>query len=434
LTADMSKGEIKKEIAAVLKRSSAGFLKTIGIWTPPQRQPRMAMMGRQPRAQYQMIQQTLMANYNLEKIDLGQGRVPGDVDVLLLIAPQNLTNMERFAIDQYLMKGRAVVALAGNYLLDLSPYSRVLQVKKVKNGLADLLSSYGIKVGQSLVLDKQNEPFPIPVTRNLGGLQVQEIRMLDYPFFVDVRGNGMDKDSPIVANLPAVTMNWVSPLTIDPAKSKGRKVVRLLTSSPDSWLRSSTNIQPDLQRYPQEGFAPGRKMKRELLAVSEQGVFNSYFADRPDPRQVEREKEIKAAAAAKSAKGKAASRQQKTVNLPLGPVIKKSPAAARLVVVGSSEFIDDIVLQISRSTSHDRFLNNMGFVQNSVDWAVEDEDLLAIRSRGSQSRLLIPLTRQQEIFWEWLNYAAALLALVLVSLYGGLRRRKEKPMALDPQA
>ncbi|HDK44049.1 MAG TPA: ABC transporter permease, partial [Desulfobacteraceae bacterium] len=179
LTADMSKGEIKKEIAAVLKRSSAGFLKTIGIWTPPQRQPRMAMMGRQPRAQYQMIQQTLMANYNLEKIDLGQGRVPGDVDVLLLIAPQNLTNMERFAIDQYLMKGRAVVALAGNYLLDLSPYSRVLQVKKVKNGLADLLSSYGIKVGQSLVLDKQNEPFPIPVTRNLGGLQVQEIRMLD---------------------------------------------------------------------------------------------------------------------------------------------------------------------------------------------------------------------------------------------------------------
>ena len=435
LTADMSKGEIKKEIAAVLKRSSAGFLKTIGIWTPqPQRQPQMAMMGRQPRPQYQMIQQTLMADYNIEKVDLRQGRVPADVDVLLLVAPQNLTNMERFAIDQYLMKGGAVVALTGNYLLDLSPYSKVLQVKKVKNGLADLLSSYGIKVGQSLVLDKQNEPFPIPVTRNLGGLQVQEIRMLNYPFFVDVRGNGMDKDSPIVANLPAVTMNWVSPLTIDPAKSKGRKVVRLLTSSPDSWLRSSTNIQPDLQRYPQEGFAPGRKMKRELLAVSEQGVFNSYFADRPDPRQVEREKEIKAAAAAKSAKGKAAARQQKTVNLPLGPVIKKSPAAARLVVVGSSEFIDDIVLQISRSTSHDRFLNNMGFVQNSVDWAVEDEDLLAIRSRGSQSRLLIPLTRQQEIFWEWLNYAAALLALVLVSLYGGLRRRKEKPMALDPQA
>ncbi len=431
LTADMSKGEIEKEVAAVLKRSSAGFLKTIGIWTsPPPRQPQMAMMGQQPRTQYQMIQRTLMANYNIEKVDLNQGRVPDDVDVLLLIAPQNLTNMERFAIDQYLMKGGAVVALAGNYVLDLNPYSRVLQVKKVKNGLAGLLNFYGIKVGQSLVLDKQNEPFPIPVTRNLSGLQVQEIRMLNYPFFVDIRGNGMDKNSPIVANLPAVTMNWVSPLTIDPAKSKGRKVARLLTSSPDSWLQDSTDVQPDLQRYPREGFAPGQKMKRELLAVSEQGVFNSYFAGRPDPRQVEREKEIKAA---KSAKGKAAAREQKNVELPIGPVIKKSSAAARLVVVGSSEFIDDTVLQISRSTNHDRFLNNMGFVQNSVDWAVVDEDLLAIRSRGSQSRLLIPLTRQQEIFWEWLNYAAALLALVLVSLYGGRRRRKEKPMPLDPQ-
>lgn len=434
LTADMGEAEIKKEVAAVLKRNSAGFLKTIGLWTPPLQMPhQMAMMGQQPRQQYQMIQQTLPENYNLEKVDLSKGLVPGNIDVLLLVAPQNLTNLQRFAIDQYLMKGGAVVALAGNYLLDLNPSSQALQVKKVKDGLDDLLASYGITVGQSMVLDEQNEPFPIPITRNLGGFQVQEIQKLNYPFFVDVRASGMDKDSPIVADLPAVTMNWVSPLSIDPEKSKGRKVVKLLTSSPNSWLQNGTNVQPDLRRYPQRGFAPGQDMKSELLAVSEQGVFNSYFADRPDPRQLEREKEIKAAEAAKSAKDKTAAVQPQEMDLPTGPVIKQSPASARLVVVGSADFINDTVIQISRSTSQDRFLNNLGFLQNSVDWAVEDEDLLAIRSRGSQARLLMPLSRQQEAFWEWLNYAVALLALVLISLYGGLRRRKEKPMTLDPQ-
>ncbi|NOX24768.1 MAG: ABC transporter permease subunit [Deltaproteobacteria bacterium] len=423
LTANMGEAKIKKEVAAVLKRSSAGFLKTIGLWVPSAKVSRqMAMMGQQPRSQYQIIQQTLPENYNLEKVDLSKGLVPGDIDVLLLIAPQNMTNMERFAIDQYLMKGGAVVALAGNYLLDLNPYSKNLRVKEAKNGIDGLLNHYGIKIGKSLVMDEQNEPFPIPITRNLGGFQVQEIKRLDYPFFVDVRAGGMDKKSPIVANLPAVTMNWASPLTLDKKKNKERKIIRLLTSSPNTWLQNSTNIQPDMRRYPGSGFAPGQNMKSELLAVSERGVFKSYFAHRPDPRQVEREKEAKSK---KGDKGK--------VTLPTGPVIKKSPESARLVVVGSSEFINDTVIQISRSISQDRFLNNIGFLQNSVDWAVEDEDLLSIRSRGTQTRLLMPLTHRQQIFWEWLNYIIALLALVLISLYGGLRRRKEKPMILEPQ-
>ena len=435
LTPEMGEAEIKKEVAAVLKRSSAGFLKTIGLWTPPiapvSRQ--MAMMGQQQqRPQYQMIQRTLPENYNLQKVDLSKGRVPGDIDVLLLVAPQSMTNMERFAIDQYLMKGGAVVALAGKYLLDLNPYSKALKVKEAKNGIDDLLNYYGIKVGKSLVMDEQNEPFPIPVTRNLGGFRVQEIKRLNYPFFVDIRANGMAKKSPIVASLPAITLNWASPLTLDTKKNKARKLVKLLSSSPNTWLQNSTNVQPDMRRYPDSGFAPGQNMKSELLAVSEQGVFNSYFADRPDPRQIARQKEAKAAEAAKGKKDDKTAKSEK-IDLPTEPVIKKSPESARLVVVACSEFINDTVIQISRSTSEDRFLNNINFLQNSVDWAVEDEDLLNIRSRGTQARLLMPLTHKQQTFWEWLNYVIALLALVFISLYGGLRRRKEKPMILEPQ-
>ncbi len=432
LTSEMGEAEVKNEVAAVLKRNSAGFLKTIGLWTPPAAIPRqMAMMQQQPRPQYQMIQRTLPENYNLEKVDLSKGRVPGNIDVLLLAAPQNMTDLERFAIDQYLMKGGAVVALAGNYLLDLNPYSKSLQVKEAQNGIDDLLKFYGIEVKKSLVMDEQNEPFPVPITRNLGGFQVQEIKRLNYPFFVDIRADGMDKESPIVASLPAITMNWVSPLVLDAEKGKGRKIIKLLTSSPNSWLQSSTNIQPDLRRYPEKGFAIGQDMKKELLAVSEQGIFKSYFADKPDPRQLAREKKAKAAKAAKDKQEDQA--KDEKIDLPTGPVIKKSPEAARLVVVGSAEFVNDTVIQISRSTSQDRFLNNLGFLQNSVDWAVEDEDLLSIRSRGSQARLLMPLTHQQQTFWEWLNYAIALFALILISLYGGLRRRKEKPMILEPQ-
>jgi ABC-2 type transport system permease protein len=298
-------------------------------------------------------------------------------------------------------------------------------------------------------MDQQNEPFPIPVTRQLGGMTVQEIKQINYPFFVDVRPGGMAKDSPAVANLPAVTMNWVSPLTID-SKGADRQVVKLLESSPQSWpfkMANGKDIQPDFERFPEVGFAPGQGMATQTLAVSSQGVFDSYFADRPDPRVAAQAKKEKAeedngvqeeslAASADqkgqppypAAKPKGKDKESAKAKLPDAPPIKKSPESSRLVVVGSAEFINDTVFSISQSMSQDRFLNSLNFLQNLVDWSVEDEELLVIRSRGTYARLLMPLSRQQQTFWEWLNYGVALLALLVVSLYGGLRQRKERPL------
>ena len=54
-------------------------------------------------------------------------------------------------------------------------------------------------------MDPQNEPLPAQVERRVGGFRVQEIQRVDYPLFVDVRRDGMAKESPITADLPAVT-------------------------------------------------------------------------------------------------------------------------------------------------------------------------------------------------------------------------------------
>nr|MBF0220853.1 Gldg family protein [Desulfobulbaceae bacterium] len=425
LTGDMGEAEIRKEVEAVLKRTSSGFIKTIGLWVPtPEVPPEMAMYQQAPPDSYRAIQQVLPENYNLEKIALSSGRVPTNIDVLVVVAPQNMSDLERFAIDQYLMRGGAVVALAGSYVLDLNPNAQSINVKRVENGVADLLNHYGFKVEETLVMDKQNEPFPVPVTRNLGGFQVQEIKRIDYPFFVDVRQDGMAKDSPAVASLPAVTMNWASPVVIDEEKNSSRKVSELLSSSPESWLYNGANIQPDFGRYPGNGFVEGDEFSSQVLAVSSQGVFKSYFSDRLDPRDEKRQQEKANEEDLEDAEADAAT------ELPEAPVIKRSSESARLVVVGSSEFINDTVISISQSTSQDRFLNSLGFLQNLIDWSVEDEELLMIRSRGTHARMLLPLTHQEQTFWEWLNYGVAILALLIVSLYGGLRRKKERPMVL----
>lgn len=431
LTPDMGEAEVRQEIEGAVKRNGTGFAKTIGIWTQVHADDPMTM-PHGPPDNYQILQQLLRENYNLKKIDLADGRVPGDIDILLLVAPQEMTDLDRLAIDQFMMQGGAVVALAGSYLLDLSPASQRLQVREVTDGLAELLAFQGITVEKSLVMDMQNEPFPIPVTRDLGGLLIQEIQRIDYPFFVDVRPENMATDSPITANLPAVTMNWVSPLRLDETKTAGRQVTVLLRSSPQSWLQEGSAIEPDFARYPGNGFAPASDFAPENLAVAMTGSFPSFFADRPDPRQEKKEARSGESVPEESTE---APLQETTNKLdeqdaPSLPLLRKSPGTARLVVIGSAEFVNDTVLSMSQSMGMDRFLNSIEFVQNVIDWSVADEDLLTIRSRGAHARLLKPMGREEQAFWEWLNYGISMLALAGLGIYGAGLRKREKPMQL----
>ncbi|MBU4262911.1 MAG: Gldg family protein [Proteobacteria bacterium] len=433
LTPDMGEAELRQEIEGAIKRNGSGFTKTIGVWAPTAgQQSPLAMMGHgEPKDNYQIMEQLLRENYNLQKVDLGPGRIPGDIDVLLLLAPHDLTDVERLAVDQYLMQGGAVTVLAGNYLLDMSPEAQSLQVSKVKDGLAGLLSHYGITVGESLVMDKQNEPFPIPVSRNIGGMTIQEIQRIDYPFFVDVRPENMASDNPITASLPAVTMNWVSPLSLDDQKLQGKKVAILLKSSNESWLAPSPIIEPDFDHFPGNGFAPGQNLEQYNLAVAITGDFASFFQNSPDPRlQQNANKEKSGHDESMEEEHTEPEHTQKNRDLPPMPIINHSPPSARLVVIGSAEFVSDTVISMSQGLGADRFLNSLGFIQNVIDWSVADEDLLTIRSRGSHARLLKPMTRQEQTFWEWLNYGVALAALAAVSIFGANRRRKEKPMQL----
>jgi ABC-2 type transport system permease protein len=110
--------------------------------------------------------------------------------------------------------------------------------------------------------------------------------------------------------------------------------------------------------------------------------------------------------------------------------LDESADSARLVVAGSADFLTDIVFQISSSLAQDRYLNSLQFLQNAVDWSVEDLDLLTIRSRGGATRVLAPLSQASRTFWEALNYGVALAALAAIGVFGYLRRRNERPMTL----
>ncbi len=413
----LTEADIRTEIEAALKRAAPGFLKTAGVWLPDL-QPVPDQFGQgmvNPISSWEMLQSQLSQDFAVQNVDLTSGRVPGNVDVLLVVAPQQMSEKERFAIDQYLMQGGAVIVAAGNYMLPAQQFPGGLYLEQVTGGLKELLASYGVTVEDTMVLDPQNEPLPIQVPRQVAGMQVYEIQELDYPYFVDVRSDGMTNDSPIVSSLPAVTLQWASPLVIDEVKNANRDVTVLLESTDESWVRNATDVMPDSDTFPPYGFPVDSEQGSRPLAVSIQGSFESYYRDRASPFQEEE------ASATETLTG--------TVETPLG-TIEVSPESSRLVVIGSAEFIDDAVLDISQNLYPERYLNNLKLVQNAIDWAVEDIDLLTIRSRGTFARLLKPLEEGERTRWEVLNYAVALAALVVIAGVWQARRRSEQPMLI----
>jgi ABC-2 type transport system permease protein len=421
---ELSEADVRTAIESALKRASPGFLKVVGLWTPPV-QPTQDMFGQmqQPLSSWQEIGESLRQEYEVRTLDLSTGQVPADVDVLVVVAPQGMAAKEHFAIDQYLMRGGSVVVAAGNYGITVDQFAGGLALKPLEGNLRQMLSSYGIQVEESLVMDPQNEAFPVSVTRNVGGLQIQELQAIDYPFFVDVRPDGMASDSPIVSNLPAVTLNWASPITVDEEKNAERQVTTLLQSSPASWTQADFNIQPDFDRYPGLGFPVGEEIKSYTLAVAVQGVFESYFKDKPSPL---------AGGEEETGEGEEAGTEGGTVQEPIPGTIEVSPETARLVVIGSAEFVDDIVFNISSRLMMDRYLNSLKLVQNVVAWSTEDLDLLDIRSRGTYARVLEPMTEREQSFWEGANYVVALVALMVIGILWNARRRNEEPMELLP--
>lgn len=423
LPEDLSKEGLKRSIEAGLKRFGTGFAKTIALNTPrqPPPMPQYGMMGPQG-PQFNALREVLTREHKVTDVDLDNGRVVEDADLLMVVSPESFSDKQLFAMDQFLMQGGTVVIAASPFSIG---FTNGLSAEKKPTGLEDWLKFQGITLGDQLVMDRQNSAFPVPVERRVGAFTVQETRLINYPYFVDLRPNGMDRQSGLLSGINQLTMSWPSPLTIDSEKTSQRKVTRLLTSSSDSWLSDATAITPDFSAYGESGFAMGSERSSQLLAVAVEGRFESYFSGKPSPLAAEK------AEPAKPKEGAAAEGAEPQPP-PISRQLDHSPESARIIVFASGTFASDIALSIASSTMQTSYLAPMQLMTNAADWSLEDRGLLSIRGRGHFSRTLLPLTREMQMVWEYGNYLLAALALVVVWFIRRqvVRRSKQRHLAI----
>ncbi|HKQ60697.1 MAG TPA: Gldg family protein [Candidatus Polarisedimenticolaceae bacterium] len=389
---------IRESIETALRRHTPGFLKTVGVVAPeePNIPPELRMqlqMPPSPPPEFQQVQEFLRQDYQVQSVRLSED-VPGSVDVLVVLKPKSLGDAELYRLDQYLMRGGRVVLCTGNQQVEFG--GQGLSLTPVQTGLDDWLDHFGLAVSHSLVLDDRNQPLPIPEMRQTPFGMLRTWTMAPYPYLVEVRDDGLvNRD--ITASLGSVGIYWGNPLTVEKAKTGELQVLPILQSSAKSWTSD------DLSRVGYVDYeVPAQGTQPQLLAVGLSGRFKSFYAGKNPP------------GADASAKGK--------------PVTIQESPETRLVVVGNAAFLSDLVAQMIGRMEGGFFAQNLRFVENLIDWITLDNDMVAIRSRGTAPRSLKRTERAQEVTIESANYAIPALLLLGLASWRGWRRRHAAPL------
>ncbi len=385
LPAKLDAAHLRQALEGAFKRVRPGLLRTLALYAPKSISP----LGI-PREVYKQLRAHLAQNAALIDTDLKDGEVPAEADLLLVVDPKMLSDRQVFAIDQYLMRGGSVIIALSPFAVDAA--AEVIDIARLPTGLEDWLDNLGVSLQPVLVMDRRNLVFPIPGDREIGDYKVRETRSLPYPFFPHLRDDSL-ADHPITAGLGQLILTWPSPL-LPAVDQAGGGFLTLLRSSPNSWLSTEVNIQPDFASHPQGGFAVASQQMAYPLALLREGRFESFYRERTSPLR--------------SGAGDQSPGQ--------GAVIDHSPDHARLLLVGSGSFLNDAVLALIQEATGSRYDKGLEFIANAIDWSLDDRGLLALRGRGQYSRLLEPLDSSRQLFWEWLNYGVVSAELVMVWL------------------
>ena len=352
----------------------------------------MAMMrGRpsEPMAVIEQLQQLDQVKPLASDIDA----IPADIDVLMLVHPQNLSDKTLFAIDQFVLKG-------GKALVFVDPLSELqashpsqLHPPGAPNSsnLERLFKSWGFEVPANTIAgdrrDAQRVGVPVPG---------RGTRPLDYIAWLNLRAANLNRDDMITADLSHIMM--ASSGIIEPLDGAKTKIEPLITTSPDSTKIPAEKLTglPDVAGLLSQFKSDN---KRYILAAHVTGVVDTAFPDGPPkpPEPAKPEAPAKPDAtdppeseAATKKTGETNPAPEKSAQAPVADWLKVSAQPINVVVVADTDMLDDRFWMQSQDFFGQRVAiptaNNGDFVANAVEVLAGGNDLVGLRSRGTSAR------------------------------------------------
>lgn len=307
----------------------------------------------------------------VQRIVLDGRPIPPTVDVLLIVGPrQPYGERDRYVLDQFAMRGRALVAM-----LDYRPPSTVFPnvLVPLETGLEPLLAAYGVEIDTGRTALDRTRAMPAPVGRDANG----RVITVNHPLFPRIRD--LDPEHPVTRGLSSLATPLAAPITLS---TEGRVLAR---TGPEAATRSGVATL-DVEKY-----AAADPEHETAGAVAVAAAISarpaSAFVDREQPPPPD------------------------ATETPEPPFTARARGDVRLVVV----------------TSGTRMLaageNALVFLQNAVEWGLTDGALTGLRARAAEDP---PLEDTTAATRRLVRYGLTLGPTLLLLLVGGLRRWRRR--------
>jgi len=331
--------------------------------------------------------------YEIEDLGVDVVDVPADIDLLLLIHPDNVTEKTLYAIDQYALRGGGILAFVDVFAQTDPLLASRAQAPGLAGKSGALLQNWGVElIGNKILADAAH------ALRVGGGATQRPTPHLGV--FGYGQANWAVPDHPILSELNNVIFSSGS--VIKATEGASTSFEPLIQSSNQAGLLDSTLLQN--LRDPSQlanGFTPTGETYTVAAHVT--GKVSSAY---PDGRPVVEEADTDAAAGDDDKKTTEGATDMNSVisdiNSGTGDAAEKPTPAVlehvgesvsegvNLFVVADTDVLND-PLWVRMSNFFGKpvaqpFADNGNFVVNTVENILGSTDLMSLRSRGTHAR------------------------------------------------
>ena len=340
-----------------------------------------------------MIMDLVRQLYDVRRIDVSSDSIEEDIDILMIVHPQGLSDRFLYAIDQHILRGGdALLFLDPNAdsMVGRSPQGNLIPAG-MSSELPGLLDAWGLEFDNSKVLT-DNE-LALRVMMGQGQRAVPHLGMLG------VQGNFLTQGDIITNRLE--TINLSSAGAISQSNEGSLSFEPLITSSSDAMLMNRSFVESVTD--PNVLFDEFESENRSfVIAARLSGLIETAFPEGQPPIPVieeesssdETDREVSVAEET-SSEVDVVNEESKIAHL------SASLEPTNIVVFADSDLLTDRlwvqVTQFFGQRIPQPFANNGDLVINAMDNLSGGADLSSIRSRGRYSRPFTKvLTLQRE--------------------------------------
>jgi len=353
---------------------------------------------------YDLVENVLRKNYSLFTMDLDrEPLIPDTFKLLIIVKPtKGFTDVEKLKLDQYVMHGGKLLCFIDRLEAETDSLQIKNQVVAYDRNLQleDLFFKYGVRINPDLLMDLQCDFLPFSVN---GKDQFEFLHWNYFPLFESKQNSVINKNVGLVAG------RFVN--SIDTVSAPGIKKTILLSSSNNS----RTIETPALISGEENRNSPidASFNKKDIIAgVLLEGKFSSLYKNRIG----------RAAMDSLAAYGT--------------PFLSEDINDNKMIIISDGDIplngeykgepLPMGVNSYTVGTQYEYQFANKQFVENCIEYLINDADLSESKSKDYKLRLLDPKKiNEQRTFWQILNLALPVILIIFFGIiYQWWRKRK----------